>query len=212
MKIKRFIFNPFQENTFVLYDKSRECVIIDSGCYEKAEEKELEDFITENKLKPVALLNTHCHIDHILGNQFVAEKWGVELQMHKDDLPLLENAGQISKMYALENYSGSPYPKHFLKDGDTFSFGKSKLDVIFTPGHAPGHICFYSKQHNFIISGDVIFQMSIGRTDLPFGDYDTLINSITKKIFPLPGQTQIHCGHGPSTVLNYEREHNPFLQ
>ena len=212
MKIKRFIFNPFQENTFVLYDKSRECVIIDSGCYEKAEEKELEDFITEKKLKPVALLNTHCHIDHILGNQFVAEKWGVELQMHKNDLPLLENAGQISKMYWLENYSGSPYPKHFLKDGDTFSFGKSKLDVIFTPGHAPGHICFYSKQHNFIISGDVIFQMSIGRTDLPFGDYDTLINSITKKIFPLPGQTQIHCGHGPSTVLNYERELNPFLQ
>ena len=212
MKIKRFIFNPFQENTFVLYDKSRECVIIDSGCYEKAEEKELEDFITEKKLKPVALLNTHCHIDHILGNQFVAEKWGVELQMHKNDLPLLENAGQISKMYWLENYSGSPYPKHFLKDGDTFSFGKSKLDVIFTPGHAPGHICFYSEQHNFIISGDVIFQMSIGRTDLPFGDYDTLINSITKKIFPLPGQTQIHCGHGPSTVLNYEREHNPFLQ
>ena len=212
MKIKRFVFNPFQENTFVLYDKSRECVIIDSGCYEKAEEKELEDFITENKLKPVALLNTHCHIDHILGNQFVTEKWGVEQQMHKDDLPLLENAGQISKMYALENYSGSPYPKHFLKDGDTLSFGESKLDVIFTPGHAPGHICFYSEQHNFIISGDVIFQMSIGRTDLPFGDYDTLINSITKKIFPLPGQTQIHCGHGPSTVLNYEREHNPFLQ
>ena len=187
MRIKSFVFNPFQENTFVLYDKSRECVIIDSGCYEKAEEKELEDFITEKKLKPVALLNTHCHIDHILGNQFVAEKWGVELQMHKNDLPLLENAGQISKMYWLENYSGSPYPKHFLKDGDTFSFGKSKLDVIFTPGHAPGHICFYSKQHNFIISGDVIFQMSIGRTDLPFGDYDTLINSITKKIFPPPG-------------------------
>jgi len=212
MKIKRFIFNPFQENTYVLYDDSKECVIIDPGCYEVSEEIELEKFINENKLNPVILLNTHCHIDHILGNQFVAEKWGVELQMHKDDLPLLENAGQISKMYALENYSGSPYPKHFLKDGDTFSFGKSKLDVIFTPGHAPGHICFYSKQHNFIISGDVIFQMSIGRTDLPFGDYDTLINSITKKIFPLPGQTQIHCGHGPSTVLNYEREHNPFLQ
>tara|TARA_B110001454_G_scaffold214070_1_gene233294 strand:- start:100 stop:738 length:639 start_codon:yes stop_codon:yes gene_type:complete len=212
MKIKRFVFNPFQENTFVLYDQSKGCVIIDPGCYEKAEEKELENFISENGLKPVALLNTHCHIDHILGNQFVAEKWGVELQMHKDDLLLLENAGQISKMYGLENYSGSPYPKHFLKDGDTFSFGESKLDVIFTPGHAPGHICFYSEQHNFIISGDVIFQMSIGRTDLSFGDYDTLINSITKKIFPLPGQTQIHCGHGPSTVLNYEREHNPFLQ
>ena len=212
MKIKRFVFNPFQENTFVLYDESKECVIIDPGCYEKAEEEELENFISENGLKPVALLNTHCHIDHILGNQFVAEKWGVELQMHKDDLPLLENAGQVSKMYGLQNYSGSPFPKHFLKEGDKFTFGESELNIIFTPGHAPGHICFYSEKNNLIISGDVIFQMSIGRTDLPFGDYDTLIKSITEKIFPLPGQTQIHCGHGPSTVLNYEREHNPFLQ
>jgi glyoxylase-like metal-dependent hydrolase (beta-lactamase superfamily II) len=212
MKVKRFVFNPFQENTYVLYDESKECVIIDPGCYEKAEEEELENFISENGLKPVALLNTHCHIDHILGNQFVAEKWGVDLQMHKDDLPLLENAEQVSNLYGLQNYNGSPFPKHFLKDGDIFSFGESKLDVIFTPGHAPGHICFYSEKDYLIISGDVIFQMSIGRTDLPFGDYNTLINSITEKIFPLPGQTQIHCGHGPSTVLNYEREHNPFLQ
>ena len=170
------------------------------------------DFISENGLKPVALLNTHCHIDHILGNQFVTDKWGVELQMHKKDLPLLENAGGVSKMYGFENYSGSPYPLHFLEDGDIFSFGESELEVLFTPGHAPGHICFYSKKNNLIISGDVIFQMSIGRTDLPFGDYDTLIKSITEKIFPLPGETQIYCGHGATTVLSYEREHNPFLQ
>ena len=212
MKIKRFVFNPFQENTFVLYDKSKECVIIDPGCYEKEEEVELESFISENGLNPVALLNTHCHIDHILGNQFVADKWGVELQMHKKDLPLLENAGEISKMYGFENYYGSPYPKRFLEDGNIFSFGESELEVLFTPGHAPGHICFYSEENNLIISGDVIFQMSIGRTDLPFGDYDTLIKSITKKIFLLPGETQIYCGHGPNTVLSYEREHNPFLQ
>ena len=212
MKIKRFVFNPFQENTFVLYDESKECVIIDPGCYEKEEEEELENFISENGLKPVALLNTHCHIDHILGNQFVTDKWGVELQMHKKDLPLLENAGGVSKMYGFENYSGSPYPKHFLEDGNIFSFGESELEVLFTPGHAPGHICFYSEKNNLIISGDVIFQMSIGKTDLPFGDYDTLIKSITEKIFPLPGETQIYCGHGATTVLSYEREHNPFLQ
>ena len=212
MKIKRFVFNPFQENAFVLYDESKECVIIDPGCYEKEEEIELENFISENGLKPVALLNTHCHIDHILGNQFVADKWGVELQMHKKDLPLLKNAGGVSKMYGFENYSGSPYPKHFLEDGNIFSFGESELEVLFTPGHAPGHICFYSEKNNLIISGDVIFQMSIGRTDLPFGDYDTLIKSITEKIFPLPGETQIYCGHGATTVLSYEREHNPFLQ
>lgn len=212
MTIKKFVFNPFQENTYVLYDESKECVIIDPGCYEKAEEVELEKFIIENSLKPIALLNTHCHIDHILGNQFVADKWNLELHMHKADLPLLENARQVSKMYGLENYSGSPYPKHFLEDKDTFSFGKNKLDIIFTPGHAPGHICFYEKKHNFIISGDVIFQMSIGRTDLPFGDHDTLIRSITEKLFLLPESTQVYCGHGPNTVLGYEREHNPFLQ
>ena len=132
--------------------------------------------------------------------------------MHKKDLPLLENAGGLSKMYGFENYSGSPYPKHFLEDGNIFSFGENELEVLFTPGHAPGHICFYSEKNNLIISGDVIFQMSIGRTDLPFGDYDTLIKSITEKIFPLPGETQIYCGHGATTVLSYEREHNPFLQ
>ena len=212
MKIKRFVFNTFQENTFLLYDESKECVIIDPGCYEKEEQVKLENFISENRLKPVALLNTHCHIDHILGNQFVADKWGVELQMHKKDLLLLENAEAVSKMYGLENYSGSPYPKHFLEDGDILSFGESELEVLFTPGHAPGHICFYSKKNNFIISGDVIFQMSIGRTDLPFADYDILIKSITERIFPLPGEVQIYCGHGPTTVLSYEREHNPFLQ
>ena len=212
MKIKKFTFNPFQENTYVIYDESKQCVIIDPGCYKKTEEEELANFIAENDLKPVALLNTHCHIDHILGNQFVTDKWDVELHMHKADLPLLENAGEVSKMYGLEKYGGSPYPKHFLEDGTSFSFGKSELSVLFTPGHAPGHICFYSNKHNFIISGDVIFQMSIGRTDLPLGDYDTLIASITQKLFPLPDATQIYCGHGPNTVLSFEKEHNPFLQ
>ena len=212
MKIKKFTFNPFQENTYVIYDESKQCVIIDPGCYEKTEEEELANFIAENDLNPVSLLNTHCHIDHILGNRFVTEKWDVELYMHKADLPLLENSGEVSKMYGLEKYSGSPYPKNFLEDGNSVSFGKSELSVLFTPGHAPGHICFYSNKYNFIISGDVIFQMSIGRTDLPLGDYDTLITSITQKLFPLPDSTQIYCGHGPNTVLSFEKEHNPFLQ
>ena len=115
-------------------------------------------------------------------------------------------------MYGLEKYSGSPYPKHFLEDGTNFSFGKSELSILFTPGHAPGHICFYSNKHNFIISGDVIFQMSIGRTDLPGGDYDTLINSIKTVLFPLTGETQVFCGHGPSTNIGFEKANNPFLK
>ena len=212
MKIKSFTFNPFQENTYVIYDETKECIIIDPGCYTKEEKNILNQFIINEELKPVKLINTHCHIDHILGNKFTSEQWDIQLYMHKEDLPLLENAAKIGKMYDLENYEGSPYPKYFLDQGDTLTFGKSSFEILFTPGHAPGHICLYSKENNLLIAGDLIFQRSIGRTDLPGGDYDTLIQSIIGKLFPLPNETQIFCGHGPSTNLGYEKEHNPFLQ
>ncbi len=212
MNIKKFTFNPFQENTFVVYDKSRECVIIDPGCYNKEEELDLINFIKDNKLKPAALLNTHCHIDHVLGNKFIADKFDIDLYINKKDLPLLENVGEISKLYGFDNFSGSIYPKYFLEDGDVFEFGESYLEVLFTPGHAPGHICFYSKEYDFIISGDVIFKCSIGRTDLPFGDSKILIESIKKKIITLPEKTKIYCGHGPDTLLSFEKENNPYLQ
>jgi hydroxyacylglutathione hydrolase len=212
MNVKSFTFNPFQENTYIVYDKTKECLIIDPGCYTDAERKELKSFIEEKELTPVKLINTHCHIDHILGNKFASEQWDLELYMHKEDLPLLENAGNIGKMYGLEDYEGSPYPKHFLAQGDTLSFGKSSFEILFTPGHAPGHICLYSKENNLLIAGDVIFQRSIGRTDLPGGDHSTLIDSIITQLFPLPNETQVFCGHGSSTNLGYEKEHNPFLQ
>ena len=212
MKIKSFTFNPFQENTYVIYDETKECIIIDPGCYTNEEKNILNQFIINEELKPVKLINTHCHIDHILGNKFTSEQWDIQLYMHKEDLPLLENAAKIGKMYDLENYEGSPYPKHFLDQGDTLTFGKSSFEILFTPGHAPGHICLYSKENNLLIAGDVIFQRSIGRTDLPGGDYNTLIQSIIGKVFPLPNETQIFCGHGPTTNLGYEKEHNPFLQ
>jgi glyoxylase-like metal-dependent hydrolase (beta-lactamase superfamily II) len=212
MNIKSFTFNPFQENTYVVYDESKECIIIDPGCYNAQEQEELKRFINEKELTPVKLINTHCHIDHILGNQFVAEKWNLDLYMHKLDIPLLDNAGEIGKMYGFEEYKGSPYPKHFLDEKDTLTFGKSKFNILFTPGHAPGHICLYNKENDLLVAGDVIFQGSIGRTDLPGGNHETLINSIITKLFPLPNSTQIFCGHGPSTNLGYEKEHNPFLQ
>jgi len=212
MNIKSFTFNPFQENTYVVYDESKECIIIDPGCYNAQEQEELKSFITEKGLTPVKLINTHCHIDHILGNQFVSEKWNLELYIHKLDIPLLENAGEIGKMYGFEEYKGSPFPKHFLDEKDTLTFGRSKFDVLFTPGHAPGHICLYNKENDILVAGDVIFHSSIGRTDLPGGNHETLINSIITKLFPLPNSTQIFCGHGPSTNLGYEKEHNPFLQ
>jgi len=212
MKIKSFAFNPFQENTFVVYDETKECIIIDPGCYTEKERTELRRFITSEELKPVKLINTHCHIDHVLGNKFASELWNLELYMHKEDLPLLENAGNIGKMYGLEDYEGSPYPKHFLAQDDTLTFGESSFKILFTPGHAPGHICLYSKENNLLIAGDVLFQGSIGRTDLPGGDHSTLINSIITQLFPLSNETQVFCGHGPSTNLGYEKEHNPFLQ
>ena len=212
MRIKSFTFNPFQENTFVVYDETKECIIIDPGCYTEKERTELRRFITSEGLKPVKLINTHCHIDHVLGNKFVSELWGLELYMHKEDLPLLENAGNIGKMYGMEDYEGSPYPKHFLAQDDTLTFGESSFKILFTPGHAPGHICLYSKENNLVIAGDVLFQGSIGRTDLPGGDHGTLINSIITQLFPLPNETQVFCGHGPATNLGYEKEHNPFLQ
>ena len=212
MKIKSFAFNPFQENTFVVYDETKECIIIDPGCYTEKERTELRRFITSEKLKPVKLINTHCHIDHVLGNKFASELWNLELYMHKEDLPLLKNAGNIGKMYGFEDYEGSPYPKHFLAQDDTLTFGESSFKVLFTPGHAPGHICLYSKENNLLIAGDVLFQGSIGRTDLPGGDHSTLINSIITQLFPLSNETQVFCGHGPSTNLGYEKEHNPFLQ
>ena len=212
MKIKSFAFNPFQENTFVVYDETKECIIIDPGCYTEKERTELRRFITSEELKPVKLINTHCHIDHVLGNKFVSELWDLELYMHIEDLPLLENAGNIGKMYGLEDYEVSPYPKHFLAQDDTLTFGESSFKILFTPGHAPGHICLYSKENNLVIAGDVLFQGSIGRTDLPGGDHSTLINSIITQLFPLPNETQVFCGHGPATNLGYEKEHNPFLQ
>ena len=212
MNIKSFTFNPFQENTYIVYDKTKECLIIDPGCYTDAERKELKAFIEEKELRPVKLINTHCHIDHVLGNKFTSEQWDLELYMHKEDLPVLEKVGEIGKMYGLEDYEGSPYPKHFLAQGDTLTFGESSFEILFTPGHAPGHICLYSKENNLLIAGDVIFQRSIGRTDLPGGDHSTLINSIVTQLFPLPNETQVFCGHGPSTNLGYEKEHNPFLQ
>ena len=212
MEISQITFNPFQENTFILWDETRECIIIDPGCYEKNEKESLKNFIESNNLTPVKLINTHCHIDHILGNKFVSEKWNIDLYIHKEDIPLIENAGEIARTYGFTEYKGSPYPKYFLEEGEVLEFGNSKLNILFTPGHSPGHICLLNTEENLIIAGDVLFNGSIGRTDLPGGDYDTLINSIKTKLLCLQDDTEVFCGHGPSTTIGEERLSNPFLQ
>ena len=211
MKIKSFTFNYFQENSFVIYDDSKDCIIIDPGCYSVEEEEELENFITKNNLTPVKVINTHCHIDHILGNNFVINKWNIDLYIHELEVSILNNAKEISSIYGFEKYKISPLPNKFLSEGDTINFGRSKLDILYTPGHSPGHICLYHKKENILISGDIIFKGSVGRTDLPGGNHQTLIQSIHKKILPMPDNTVIFCGHGPSTILEKEKKENPFL-
>lgn len=211
IKIQSFTFNGFQENTYLLFDETKECIIIDPGCYEQHEKQQLERFVIDNELKVVKLINTHCHIDHVLGNRFVAKKWNLVLEIHELDLPTLRSVKDYCQLYGFHNYEESPEPSKFLSEGDVISFGNSKLDILYTPGHAPGHIVLHSKEQKFIIGGDVLFQMSIGRTDLPGGDYDTLISSIKDKLLPLDEDTKVYCGHGPSTTIGFEKNNNPFL-
>lgn len=210
MQVQKFTFNPFQENTYVLYDETKECVIIDPGCYDKNEQEALKLFIEENGLKPVKLLNTHCHIDHVLGNFFVANTYELDLYMHKDDVVTLNNIPSYAHVYGFGSYQLSPEPSHFLEDGDKVKFGNSELDVIFTPGHAPGHIVFYSAKDSFVINGDVLFQGSFGRVDLPGGDFQTLKDSILNKMFTLPEDTIVYTGHGGETTIGIEKSSNPI--
>ena len=210
ISIQTFAFNAFQENTYILYDQTKECVIIDPGCYDNMEQRILVDFIEQNQLKPVKLLNTHSHIDHILGNNFTAKKFNIKLAMNENDLEGLRRTVDYGKVYGF-NVDKSPEPEEFLNEGDQVKFGDSILDIIFTPGHSPGSISFYNKDQHFVIAGDVLFFGSIGRTDLPGGHHNTLITSLKTKIFPLGDNYQVYPGHGPSTTIGYEKVNNPFL-
>lgn len=209
--VKSFCFNSFDENTYVLSDSTGECIIIDPGCHMKEEEVEISDYISKHNLIPVKLINTHCHIDHILGNYYISTKYSLKLETHQAEIPVLESSSYVSKLYQI-NLSPSPNPEIFLKEGDIVKFGVSELMVLFTPGHSPGSISFYSAADKFVISGDVLFERSIGRTDLPGGNYDTLIDSIVSKLLPLGDETVVYSGHGNPTRIGEERKLNPFLR
>jgi len=209
--IKSFTFNPFSENTYILYDESGECVIIDSGCSFDEEENELAAFISDNHLRPVRLLNTHCHIDHILGNKFVSKTYGLPLEAHENEKDNINRADSYAAMFDMNSLE-TPSITKYLNEGDIVIFGHSKLQVLFTPGHAPGHVVFYEPDQQFIIGGDVLFRDSIGRTDLPGGNYNTLIQSIHNKLFTLDENIKVYPGHGPETTIGYEKKFNPFLQ
>jgi hydroxyacylglutathione hydrolase len=210
MKIRHFEFNPFRENTYILYDDSGECVIIDPGCFDSNEEELLTRFIESKKLKPVALLNTHCHIDHVFGNRFISEQYQLKPQIHQLEQKILQSAPMVGEMYGVE-INPSPAGEETLEDGKTFRFGSTELKMIWAPGHSPGSICFYHELTRSLIGGDVLFQGSIGRTDLPGGDTNTLLRSIREKIFTLPDDFTVYPGHGSTTQIGEEKKYNPFL-
>ncbi|MBS1920270.1 MAG: MBL fold metallo-hydrolase [Bacteroidetes bacterium] len=211
LNVKSFTFNPVQENTYVLYNEQNVCCIIDPGCYFPEERDELKIFLQKTNLKPILLLNTHCHLDHVFGNKFIHDTWGLTLHIHKLEKPVFDFAPESGKMWQLpfENYEG---PLIFLKEGETARLGNDNLKILFAPGHSPGSVCFYNEAGGFVIGGDVLFNSSIGRTDLPGGDFDTLINSIQTKLFTLPDETKVYPGHGPMTTIGFEKMNNPFVK
>lgn len=208
--VKQFPFNPFQVNTYVLSDETKECIIIDPGMQGQNEEQELTDYIDANGLKPVLLLNTHAHIDHIIANNFVAEKYNLQLNAHKDCVGFLTNAASYAESFGLK-IAGVKSIDNFIGNEEVIKFGDSTIQVLHTPGHADGSLCFYSEKDAFVITGDVLFNQSIGRTDLPTGNYDLLQQSIWEKLFTLPDNTIAWPGHGPETNIGFEKLHNPFV-
>lgn len=211
ISIHSFTFSPIQENTYVLYDESGECVIIDPGCYDEQERAQLVAFIESQKLRPVRLLNTHCHLDHIFGNGFVSSKYSLKPEFNKKDQMVFDAFAATCGLYGL-NCDPSPPAGNYLDEGDLVKFGSSTLEIVFTPGHSPGSITFYNKAEKFMIAGDVLFYGSIGRTDLPGGNFETLIDSIKTKLFPLGDDFKVYSGHGPMTNIGFEKKNNPFLR
>lgn len=209
IQIQSFTFNAFQENTYVLYDESKEAIIVDPGCYEEFERNELDTFVSNNNLNVKRLINTHCHIDHVLGNFHVCNKYGVTLEIPKGEEDILKAVSSYADVYGFPQYQ----PQEtftYIDLNETITIGENELEARFSPGHSPGHFIFYSSKQNFVIGGDVLFRQSIGRTDLPGGDHETLLSSIRLQLYTLPDETVVHPGHGPETTIGFEKVNNAF--
>ena len=211
ISIHIFTFNALQENTYLLYDETKECVIIDPGCYDKEEQNELVDFIATKNLTPVLLLNTHCHVDHVLGNAFVGDKYKLTVHTSKIEEAQLRSVKLYAPMYGFTNYHEVETVKH-IEAGEKIHFGTSELEILSVPGHSPGHLAFWSQVQGFCVAGDVLFRGSIGRYDLPGGDYKTLERSIKEVMYALPNETVIYAGHGPKTDIEFEKKNNPYVR
>ncbi len=211
LTVTSFTFNPLQENTYLVYNEKGETLVVDPGCYFTAEEETLSHFIAENNLTPTKLINTHCHLDHVFGNKWVYETYGLELYIHSKEEKVLAFAPISGEKWGIPfvNYQA---PIHFLYENDSIFLGDDELKILLTPGHSPGSISFYSAQQNFVISGDVLFYESIGRTDLPGGSFELLAQSIQQQIYTLPDETIVYNGHGKPTTVGHEKRFNPYVK
>ena len=211
LKVHKLTFNPFMENTYVVTDETNHCAIIDPGCCNEKERNELINTIESFGLKPVLLLNTHCHIDHIPGNKFVFEKYGLLPEIHENELDILQRAPQFGEFFGF-HCDPSPEPEKFLSEKNEVNLGNTIFKILFTPGHSPGSISFYSEKDKVVISGDVLFYRSVGRFDLPESNGKDLYSSISTKLMVLPDDVKVYSGHGPETSIGFERKNNLFIQ
>jgi glyoxylase-like metal-dependent hydrolase (beta-lactamase superfamily II) len=211
LHVKVFLFSPIRENTYIVYNDENQCMIIDPGCYLDTEREALAAYVESRKLKPVQLVNTHCHLDHVFGNKFVAETWGLVPYIHADEQAMLDYAPAAGLMWNLP-FDAWQGEVRYLVPGEKLWLGKDSMDILLTPGHSPGSLSFYAPAEGFVIAGDVLFRESIGRTDLPGGNMDTLARSIRTQLYTLPDNTRVLPGHGPETTIGWEKAHNPFVQ
>ncbi len=209
--IQTFCFNPFQENTYLIINDAKEAIIVDPGCYSDEEQNTLTHFIEKNDLTPTLLLNTHCHLDHVFGNQFVSDQYGLAAHLHPNEQVVLDRLPDAGARWGVPTpkYTG---PIQYIEEGQIIAFGQSQFKIILTPGHSPGSVCFYNEKESFMIGGDLIFKDGVGRTDLPGSNPADLIKSIKEKILPLPNETMIYPGHGPETTLGREKVANPYIK
>jgi glyoxylase-like metal-dependent hydrolase (beta-lactamase superfamily II) len=210
LNVKIFQFNPLQENTYLIFNEEQNCIIVDPGCYTDQERQQLLQFIASKALRPVLLVNTHCHLDHVFGNKFIHEQFGLELHIHEGEQKVLDMAPTSGLMWNLpfDNYQGK---LHFIDESLPLQLGNDRLEILFTPGHSPASISLYSRKDDLLIAGDVLFRESVGRTDLPGGNPDILSHSIRTKLYTLPDETIVYPGHGIPTTIGHEKHHNPFI-
>lgn len=209
--VKSFVFSPFQENTYVLSDGTGEAVIIDPGCYEQTEKETLSRYIDDHKLTVRHLLLTHAHLDHVFGCAFVKRKYGVKLHLHERDMVIFNDVPTRCQLYGLRGFEPTEVDE-YLHAHDLIRFGNTTLSVIYVPGHAPGHVAFVNHAGRYVVSGDVLFRGSIGRTDFPFCSHPDLINSIRTEMYALPDDYTVYAGHMEPTTIGHEKRTNPFVK